>query len=118
MQIKSITRRFIFALVVAASTALIGLDIIAAQTPIGRPPDPTPPPPTLLAPRGELPAQPVGLQEWVQYRDGPYRLAGSGFLILLSDGEVFGVTILGSSRSPGRADRPARGRPGRFRRRV
>jgi hypothetical protein len=59
---------------------------------IGGPPDPTPLPPTILAPRGELPAGPVGLQELARYRGEAYSLTGSGFLILLSDDTIVGVT--------------------------
>jgi len=53
---------------------------------------PIPPPPTILAPRGELPAGPAGLEEWVQVQGGSYTLAGSGFLMALEDGQVVGVT--------------------------
>jgi hypothetical protein len=56
------------------------------------PPAPTPPPPTILAPRGEMPAGVVGLEEWVQYRGEAYQLVGSGFFLRLSDGAVIGVT--------------------------
>lgn len=57
-----------------------------------RPPDPTPPPPTILAPRGELPPGAVGLEEWIQYRGESYNPVGSGFLLRLSNGEIVGVT--------------------------
>lgn len=83
----------------------VGLVLIVAQTPAGRSPDPTPLPPTILAPRGELPGGAVGLQEWVQYRGGSYVLAGSGFFILLTGGEVVGVTTA-HSVSLGNPDRP------------
>ncbi|MDY7077172.1 MAG: hypothetical protein SXV54_09635 [Chloroflexota bacterium] len=92
MNTKFVIRGFLLALLVAVITGVVGLALIIAQTPIGQPPDPTPPPPTILAPRAALPAGPVGLQEWVQYRGEPYVLAGSGFFLLLSDGEVVGVT--------------------------
>jgi len=89
---KFVIRGLLLALPVAAIVTVVGLALIIAQTPIGRPPDPTPPPPTILVPRDGLPAGPVGLQEWVQYRGAPYVLAGSGFFILLSDGDIAGVT--------------------------
>jgi hypothetical protein len=59
---------------------------------IGPPPDPTPPPPTILAPRGELPTSPVGLQGWARYRGQTDSQVVHGFLIRLSDGETVGVT--------------------------
>jgi hypothetical protein len=62
------------------------------QTPLGRPLDPTPPPPTILVPRGPMPAGPVGLEEWARYRGGDYQRTGSGFLLTLADGEVVAVT--------------------------
>ena len=104
MNIKFIVRGLLLALPVAAiiSVAFI-LAMIRAQ--LGRPPDPTPLPPTILAPCGELPARPVGLQEWVRYRGEAYNLAGSGFLILLRDGQIMGVTTA-HSVSIGDPDRP------------
>lgn len=59
---------------------------------ITRPPDPTPPPPTILAPRGELPAAAVGLQEWARTEGGQYFPVGSGFFLQLADGAVIAVT--------------------------
>ncbi len=81
----------LLALPVAAIVSAVLL-LVMNQAQIGPPPDPTPPPPTILAPRGELPAGPVGLQEWAQYRGQAYSLVGSGFLILLGDGKIVGVT--------------------------
>ena len=51
-----------------------------------RPPNPTPPPPTVLAPPGELPTGLGGLLELAQTRGGPFIPMGSGFLLRLSDG--------------------------------
>lgn len=53
---------------------------------------PTPPPPTILAPRGELPNRHAGLEEWAQYRGEDYAPVGSGFLLGLPNGDVIGVT--------------------------
>lgn len=53
---------------------------------------PTPPPPTLSAPRGELPAGHAGLEEWAQFADGSVACLASGFLLRLTDGTVLGVT--------------------------
>jgi hypothetical protein len=59
---------------------------------ITRPPDPTPPPPAIAAPRGELPNGVVGLQEWAQYSGTDYAPVGSAFLLGLEDGTPVGVT--------------------------
>jgi hypothetical protein len=53
---------------------------------------PTPPAPTIDAPRGELPMGPGGLKEWTQYGDAEYGLSGSGFLLRLADGSIIGLT--------------------------
>lgn len=92
MNAKFVVRGVIFALPVSIIAMAVGLVLIVAQTPAGRLPDPTPLPPTILAPRGELPGGPVGLQEWAQYRGESYVLAGSGFFLRLADGETVGVT--------------------------
>jgi hypothetical protein len=91
LNIKFVVRGLLLALPVAviASLAFI-LVIMPAQ--IGGPLDPTPPPPTILAPRGALPAGPVGLQGWARYRGQADRQVVHGFLIRLSDGEIVGVT--------------------------
>lgn len=67
---------------------------------------PTPPPPSLTAPRGELPAGHAGLEEWAQFTDGGAGQIGSGFLLRLADDDVIGVTTAHSlylSGWPGRA---------------
>lgn len=92
MNTKFIARGLLVALPAAVLLAIVGLNLFIAQTPMGRPPDPTPPPPTILAPRGEMPAGPGGLEEWVQYRGKEYVLSGSGFLMALAEGDVVGVT--------------------------
>jgi hypothetical protein len=105
MNIKFVARGLLVALPTAVIITGVGLALIIAQTPAGRPPDPTPPPPTILAPRGEMPTGPAGLQEWTLYRDEAYSLGGSGFLILLSDGQIVGVTTA-HSVSIGDPERP------------
>ena len=65
--------------------------------PLGAPP----PPPTILAPRGALPAGPGGLKEWTRYGNGDYGLAGSGFLLRLYDGRIIGVTTAHSVEALG-----------------
>ena len=90
MNTKFVLRGFLIALPVTLIGLAAGLALVVTRA---LPPlDPTPLPPTILAPRGELPAGPVGLQEWVQYRGEPYNLVGSGFFILLDDGEIVAVT--------------------------
>lgn len=92
MNTKFVVRGLLVALPATAIFAVVGLNLIIARTPGGQPPNPTPPPPTILAPRGEMPLGPVGLEEWVQYRGEAYVLSCSGFLIALDNGEVVGVT--------------------------
>jgi hypothetical protein len=130
LNVKFVVRGFIIALPLTVLAVIVGVVLIVAQTPIGQPPGPTPLPPTILAPRGEMPAGPVGLQEWAKYRDG-WAGPGSGFLILLESGEIVGVTTAHSVllddpgrplerialRVPGQADDVAgfdtlRGQPG------
>jgi len=56
-------------------------------------PPATPPPPTISAPHGELPAGAVGLTEYAQTHDSDaQKLAGSGFVLRLPSGEIIGVT--------------------------
>ena len=86
--------RFIIkALLVAIPLAiLITAGWVFGRMGFTRIPDPTPPPPAILAPRGELPTSTIGLREWARYRDGVYRPVGSGFFLLLDAGKVVGVT--------------------------
>jgi hypothetical protein len=90
VNIKFVVRGLLLALPVAAIVSALALVMIRLQ--IGRPLDPTPLPPIILAPRGELPAGPVGLQGWARYRDQANKQVVQGFLIRLSDGEIVGVT--------------------------
>jgi len=95
MNIKFVVRGLLIALPAAALLTLAGLALMVGRVWMGPLPGPTPAPPTILAPRGELPAGPVGLQEWVQALGEGYHLAGSGFLLRvdrLDGGEVLGVT--------------------------
>ncbi len=66
MNTKFILRGLLVALPATLIFAVIGLNLINARTPLGRPPNPTPLPPIIRAPRGEMPSGPVGLVEWVQ----------------------------------------------------
>ena len=104
LNIKFVVRGLLLTLPVAAIIS-VAFTLLRGQTWIDSLPDPTPPPPTILAPRGELPAGPVGLQEWARYRGEAYNLTGSGFLIRLSDGEIVGVTTA-HSVSLSNLDRP------------
>lgn len=90
----TVNLRFVIkALLMAIPLAiLISAGWVLVQTPFTRRADPTPPPPTILAPRGEMPTSTVGLQEWAQYRDEQYRPVGSGFFLQLENGETVGVT--------------------------
>jgi hypothetical protein len=84
-------------LAVLLTALAIMLPRLIPQPPSG----PVPPQPTILAPRGDLPVGPAGLQEWARYRDESYLLAGCGFLFAAADGEALGATtahslVLGS----------------------
>lgn len=68
------------------------------------PAEPTPLPPTLLAPRGEMPTGVVGLEERVQFRGEEFQLVGSGFLLQLGNGAVIGVTTAHASAALGLPD--------------
>lgn len=59
---------------------------------ITRPPDPTPPPPTITASQGELPVGNLAFEEWAKYGLNNYRPVGSGFLLRVARGELIGVT--------------------------
>ena len=105
MNTRFVIRGLLLALPVAAIVTVVALALMVARLWVGPPPGPTPPPPTILAPRVELPAGPVGLEEWVQVRGEAFHLAGSGFLLGLGCGDVVGVTTA-HSVSLGDPDRP------------
>ena len=105
MNTKFVVRGVFLALPIALVAILAGLIVIVAQTPIGRPPAPTPLSPTILLPRGETPQGSVAFEEWVRYRGRAHALAGSGFLISLDGGEIVGVTTAHSASS-GNLDHP------------
>jgi hypothetical protein len=88
---RFVVRGFLIALPATIVVILVGLVLIVAQTPVGRPLAPTPLPPTILAPQGGKPAGSVGLEEWARYPDG-MRPRGSGFIVVLDSGELVGVT--------------------------
>jgi hypothetical protein len=92
MNTKFVLRGLLVALPMTVILSVVGLYLIIVRMPVAQPPDPTPPPPIILATRGEMPLGSVGLEEWVQYRGEEYVLSCSGFLIALDDGEVVGVT--------------------------
>jgi len=103
LNIKFVVRGLLLALPVAAIASALTLVMIRIQ--IGQPLDPTPLPPTILAPRGELPTGLVGLQGWARYRGQADSQVVHGFLIRLSDGEIVGVTtahgfLLGDTGHP------------------
>jgi hypothetical protein len=76
----------LLALVTGAAVLIIGpVQLLSV-------PEPTPPRPTIDAPRGEMPAGSVGLRESAQYGSSAYTGLGCGFLLRLSNGQVVGVT--------------------------
>jgi hypothetical protein len=102
MNVKFLARGLLLAIPLAV---LITAGWILLQTPFVRPADPTPPPPTILAPQGPMPIGSVGLEEWAQYRDQPFRRVGSGFFFSLANGEIVGATT-SHSVSLGNPSRP------------
>ncbi len=102
MNVKFVVRALLLAIPVAV---LISVGWIFLQTSFVRPADPTPPPPTIFAPPGTMPAGSVGLEEWAKYQDQPFRRVGSGFFFSLASGEIVGATTshsvsIGSSSRP------------------
>jgi hypothetical protein len=95
VNIRFVVRGLLLAVPLAV---LISAGWIFFQTPLGRPLDPTPPAPTIIAPVGEMPAGPVGLQEWAQYWGEDYAPVGSGFLFSLAEGGIVGATAAHSVR--------------------
>ena len=110
MNLKSLFRAFLHTLIAWLALLAIVLVIASFYVPqvlswtlrtFSPPLEPTPLPPTLLAPRGEMPAGVVGLEEWAQYNGRDYELVGSGFFLQLSDGTVIGVTTEHASAALG-----------------
>jgi hypothetical protein len=102
MNARFVIRGLVLALPLAA---IVSAAWLLLCTPFGQAPDPTPLPPTILAPPGEMPSGPAGLREWAQYRGEPYQAVGSGFLLRLDGGEMVGVTaahsvVIGRSGHP------------------
>jgi hypothetical protein len=89
MNLKFVARSLLLAFPLAI---LISAVWVLFQTPLVRAPDPTPLPPTIVVPRGAMPAGPVGLRELARYQGEDYRQVGSGFLLLLDSGEIVAVT--------------------------
>jgi hypothetical protein len=102
MNQKFVIRGLLFALPAALIIAVVWLLL---QTPLGKPIEPTPPPPIIRAPRDDVPAGPIGLEARAQYRGGSYELVGCGFLLSLAGGEIVGVTTA-HSVSIGDPDHP------------
>jgi hypothetical protein len=75
------------ALPVALALALLAPLVRTVGLPVG----PTPPPPTILVPAGELPPGPVGLEVRAQLQNESPTLVGGGFLLRLSREQVVGV---------------------------
>ena len=113
MNLKPLFRAFLHTLI--AWLALLAIVLVTASFYVPQvlgwtlrtfspPLEPTPLPPTLLAPRGEMPAGVVGLAEWAQYKGRDYELVGSGFFLQLSGGTVIGVTTEHASAALGLPD--------------
>ncbi len=85
MRSKTVTRLII---VVLTGIALGGSIILAAGP--SRLLPPLPPPPTITAERGDMPAGVVAFEQRV-LEDSNFYTVGSGFLLELPDGDVIGV---------------------------
>ena len=110
MNLKPLLRAFLHTLIALLALLAIVLVIASFYVPqilswtlrtFSPPVEPTPLPPTLLAPRGEMPAGVVGLEERVQYEGEGYQLVGSGFFLRLGDGTVIGATTAHASAALG-----------------
>jgi hypothetical protein len=104
INLKFVVRGAALGISAAAILALLGLLIMLRGTQLFAPPGPTPVPPTISAPRGDMPRGPIGLSEYAQYRGHEYAHVGSGFLLQLASGDRVGVTTA-HSLSLGDADR-------------
>ncbi|MCS7261473.1 MAG: serine protease [Anaerolineae bacterium] len=105
MNIRFVMRVLSLALPLVVVVSAVALVASAVRAVVGLPPDPTPPPPTILAPRGELPRGNVAFQEWVRFRDAEYQMVGCGFLMALGDGRIVGLTAAHNAM-PGNPMRP------------
>jgi hypothetical protein len=89
MNLRFVIRGLLLALPAAAIITGIWLLL---EPPLGLPSEPTPPPPIILAPHGDVPTGPIGLEARAQYRGAGYELIGCGFLLSLAGDEIVGVT--------------------------
>jgi len=105
MNTRFVVRGLILALPLAVIGTLIGVAGLRLGGYGGPPLEPTPPPPTIVVPRGRLPAGVRAFQEWARYRGESYALAGCGFVLQLADGQAVGVTTA-HSVSLGESDHP------------
>lgn len=92
INLRFVLRGLAFAVPAAVLLSLVGFLIVLLGTPLARPIEPTPVPPFIAAPRGEIPSGPVALSEFAQYQGREYQQAGSGFLLRLADSTQLGVT--------------------------
>jgi len=83
--------------VVVTGAALLALRVRAI---LGPPPDPTPPAPTITAPRGPLPDGVVSFEEWVRFRGEGYRWVGCGFLMAISGASTSPVGVTTAHSAP------------------
>lgn len=116
MNIKFVVSGVIIAVPVALIALVGGFVALFVSGRIAPPPEPTPAPPTILVPRGELPEGPVGLREWARYVGEDYGAMSCGFMFHLDNGDVVGVTVahthsIGDHNHP--LERIALGMPGR-----
>lgn len=104
MNTKFILRGVIFALVVLG--VIVAALIVVVSGFFASPPNgPAPELATITAPKGEIPSEPVGMEEWAKYQGEEIQLVGSGFFFVKDEGEIVAVTtahslILGRPELP------------------
>jgi len=105
MKLKFVFRGILFAVPVTLLALLGSVLVLFWSGRLTPPLDPTPAPPTISLPSGEMPGGPIGLREWVRYVNEGYVAMSCGFLFRLADGTVIGATVA-HSHSIGDPTRP------------
>jgi hypothetical protein len=91
MNWKFVVRGLIFAILVLA-VITVAVCFSYSQFVMALPTGPTPPPPSILAPRSSLPETQVGLKEWAKYEGNDYIPVGNGFFLKIKEDTVVAIT--------------------------
>lgn len=92
MNIRFVLRGSLLALIIVLLATVAVLRFTEAGRRLLQLPIDLPAPPVITAPRGPLPAAPVGLVEQAFYQGGDYQPVGRGFIFRLPDDTPVGVT--------------------------